>query len=73
MEPVRISTSEKTDNGKDDGLKMCAERPSRVHRMKSLAKYPSAMIRNCQWNHSGLKTRKKLMLSVIGTGPKPSS
>ncbi len=46
--PVRMSAIENTASGKEDGLKMCAERPSFSHRMSSLARYPTGIIANCQ-------------------------
>jgi hypothetical protein len=45
-EPVTTRNSEKTANGKDDGLKMCVERPSRVQRRNSMARNPRATIPN---------------------------
>jgi hypothetical protein len=59
-----------TANGNDDGLKMWTFRPSRVQRMNSLARKPSAIIPNWRWNHSGLNQRKRLMLNITGIGPK---
>ena len=46
--PVTIRTRENNPRGKDDGLKMCARRPSLFHLTSSLTVKPMAIIRNCQ-------------------------
>src|SRR3546814_11334091 len=40
--------------------------------MSALAAKLRAIITNCQWKHSGLKKRQRLMLRITGSGAKPS-
>ena len=44
--PVRISPSENSPSGNDDGLKMWTRRPSFSQRIRSFAANPSAISRN---------------------------
>ena len=44
--PVNSNTADTTASGKDDGLKMCAERPSFFQRISSFARKPIATISN---------------------------
>jgi hypothetical protein len=68
---VRIRAIENSASGKDEGLKMWTRRPSRSHLRNSRAQNPTATIRNCRWNHSGLNHRNRFVLKMIGNGPKP--
>ena len=69
--PVMISASENNARGKDEGLKMCVRRPSLSQRIRSLAANPTATMRNCRKNHSGLNQRNRLMLKITGNGANP--
>ena len=51
---------------------MCTRRPSRSHRTNALPRKPTAIIRNCRWNQSSRNQRNRLVLKMMGNGPKPS-
>src|SRR6202040_224455 len=68
---VMSNPTEKRNSAMAEGLKMCVRRPSRFHLTNSLKSTPVATIRNCKKNQSFLYQRKRLVLKIIGNGPKP--
>ena len=46
--PVQIKKTEAMASGNEDGLKMCASRPSFFQRISSFAAKPTATITNCR-------------------------
>src|SRR5437667_11419337 len=69
--PVMINASENKARGKDEGLKMCVRRPSLSQRIRSLAANPTATMRKCRKNDSGLNQRTRMMLQIIGNAANP--